>query len=243
MKRIIAISIGLILCVTGVSFGYRADYPPFQFKNGPPAHLNIKPLVDGEGDYKSKDGSVVVHLKESKPFEVEFSLKVGKTTLVSSDQDTEWFPSAVFQADLNSDGRNDFIVIYHSRGPGLGMHHDKVEIYLGKKKGCFEKISYDTFDAGIEDFIGPDRQGRYKVIITGFYEGNKHNYFTYDIYEFRGDRLINADAKVKGFPKFIRYTHKKNDQDTKCLTQQERILHTEKKNGSIHYALKNSPSQ
>ena len=235
MRRTIVVSISLILWATGVSFGYRADYPPYKFKDGPPAHLNIKPLVSGEGDYKSKDGLVVVHLKEPKPFEVEFSLKVGKTTLVSSNKDMEWFPSAVFQVDLDNNGLNDFIVIYNSRGPGLGAHHDRVEIFLRKSKGGFEKISYDTFDAGIEDFIGPDKEGRYKVIITGFYQGDRHSYFSYNIYEFGSYQLVNADAKIRGFPKFVQYTYKKNDQDTERLTQQEKHLHTKEKYGSVQY--------
>ena len=235
MRRIAVVSVGLILWTTGISFGYRADYPPFRFKDGPPAHLNIKPLVSGEGDYKSKDGSVVVHLKELKLYEVEFFLKVGKTMLVSSDQDIEGFPYSAFQADLDNNGLDDFIVFYNYRGPGLGAHHDRVEIYLRKNNGGFGKISYDTFDAGIEDFIGADKEGKYKIIITGFYQGNRHNYFSYDIYELRGNRLVNADAKVKGFPKFVQYKVKNNDQDTGRLTQQERLLHTKDKNSSIHY--------
>ena len=236
--RITAFVIGLLLWVAGTSFGYWSNYPPHRFKDGPPAHLNVIPLVDGEGDYKSRDASIVVHLKERKPFEVEFSLKVGKATLVASDQHMEWFPSAVFQADLDGNGLDDFIVFYNSRGPGLGGHQDRVEIYLRKDSGGFEKISYDTFDAGIEDFIGPDKEGRYKVIIMGFYEGNdRHNYFTYNVYEFRDYRLVNADAKVK----FVRYTYKNNDQDAERVTQKERLLHTKEKNGSIHY--ENMPSQ
>ena len=235
MRQIIVVSIGLILWITGISFAYRDDYPPYKFKDGPPAHLNIKPLVKGEGDYNSKDGLVVVHLREPKPFEVEFSLKVGKATLVSTDQDTEWFPSTVFQADLEGNGLDDFIVFYNSRGPGLGGCQDRVEIYLRKKNGGFEKISYDTFDAGIEDFIGPDKEGKYKIIITGFYQDGRHSYFSYNIYEFGSYQLVNADTKIRGFPRFVQYTYKKNDKDTGRLTQQERHLQTKDKNGSIHY--------
>ena len=101
--------------------------------------------------------------------------------------------------------------------------------------GGFEKISYYTFDAGIEDFIGPDKNGKYKVIITGFYQGNRHNYISYNIYEIKNYHLINADAKVKGFPKFIWYSNKPNDKDSGSLTQQERHLHAKEKNNSIHY--------
>jgi len=234
--KIAAFVIGLLLWAAGTSFAYWNSYPPYKFKDGPPAHLNVRLLVDGDTpDYKSKDGSVVVHLKESKLYKVEFSLQVGKIVLVSSGQDMEDFPCSVFQGDLDNNGFDDFIVFYNYRGPGLGGHQDRVEIYLKKNKGGFKKISYNTFDAGIEDFIGPDKEGKYKVIITGFYQGDKHNYFTYNIYEFRNYRLVNADAKVKGFPKFIQYTYKPNDKDTGRLTQKERLLHTKEKNSSVHY--------
>ena len=233
--KITVFVIGLLLWVDGTSFAYWDSYPPYRFKDGSPTHLNVRPLVDGEGDYKSRDASIVVHLKERKPFEVEFSIKVGKATLVASDQHMEWFPSAVFQADLDGNGLDDFIVFYNSRGPGLGGCQDRVEIYLRKKNGGFEKISYDTFDAGIEDFIGPDKEGKYKIIITGFYQDGRHSYFSYNIYEFGSYQLVNADTKIRGFPRFVQYTYKKNDKDTGRLTQQERHLQTKDKNGSIHY--------
>jgi hypothetical protein len=154
--------------------------------------------------------------------------------LVSPDQDMEDFPYEVYKADLTHNGRDDFIVFYSSRGPGLGSHRGRVEIYLRNKIG-FEKISYDAFDAGIEDFIGPDKEGKYKVIIEGFYQGDRHNYFSYNVYEFKNYRLVNADKKVKGFPKFVQYKIKNNDQDTVLLTSNERLQNTKEKDHSIHY--------
>ena len=126
-------------------------------------------------------------------------------------------------------------MFYNYRGPGLGGHKDRVEIYLRKNEGGFEKVAYDTFDAGAKDFIEPDPDGRLEVIITGFYEGNRHNYITYNIYEFKNYRLVNADAKVKGFPKFVQYTYKNNDQDAVRITAKERLLHTWGKSSSISY--------
>ena len=81
-SRSFILFMGISLLSLQVSFGYWEDYPPYKFKEAPPVHLNVKPLVSGEGDYD--DGSVVVNLKEPKPFEVEFSIKAGKTMLVLS---------------------------------------------------------------------------------------------------------------------------------------------------------------
>ncbi|MFA5159826.1 MAG: hypothetical protein WC484_04905 [Candidatus Omnitrophota bacterium] len=239
MKKFFYLSVTIAVLIfsswVGDGLAYFERYPPYKFKDGQPAHLNVQPLLSDNGDYKSKDGSVVVHLKEPKLYEVEFFLEVDKTMLVSPDHKREDFPRSVFQADLDNNGLEDFIVFYNSRGSGLAAHQDRVEIYLRKNKSGFEKISYDTFDARIEDFIGPDRRGQYKVIITGFYQGSRHNYVSYNVYEFGDYRLVNADVKVKGFPKFIWYTDKNNDEDTTHLTIKERLHRSREKNRSIFY--------
>ena len=223
------------MCATGLSLAYWDNYPPYKFKSNRLPYLNVKPLVMNNKDYKSKDGSVAVHLSEPKLFEVEFFLKVNNIILASSDQKINGFPCAVFQADLDNNGLDDFIMVYNYRGSGLAAHQDRVELYLRKDKDSFERVSYDTFDAGLDDFIGPDKGGRCKVIITGFYQGDKHNYISYNIYEFKNYRLVNADAKVKGFPKFIRYTNMPNDEDTVRLNVKERLLHSQEKGSSISY--------
>ena len=63
----------------------------------------------------------------------------------------------------------------------------------------------------------------------------KHPYITYSIYEFKDNKLLNADKKFKGFPKFVWYTPKANDKDTKKLKKKERSSHIAKKNSSIQY--------
>ena len=119
MRRVIVISIGLILCVTGVSFGYRADYPPFKFKDGPPLHLKAELLVDlDKHDYKSEDGSVIARLKDTGSG-IDFLLKEGKHVLVSDNIKEAPTPYAVYRTDLDGDGVKDFVIFNWCGGCGI----------------------------------------------------------------------------------------------------------------------------
>lgn len=217
------------------SFAYFDNYPPYSFKKGPPSHLEAKSLVDfDKSRYKSRDGKIIARLKE-KADSFDFLLKDGKLLLARIRDDSVPLPNSVYHVDLDGNGLKDFIIFYNYRGNGLGAQKDRVEIYLKKKQGVYQKISYDTYSSGLEDFVDLDKDGKFRVIITDFYSGDKHNYFTYNIYKFAGYKLVNADDAFKGFPKFIWITYKKNDKDTAHLTQEERSSFAEKKNNSIQY--------
>lgn len=228
----ILISCGLL---SKFGFSYFDNYPPYTFKNGPPSHLEAKTLVDfDKSKYKSRDGKIVARLQE-KADSFDFFLKDGKLVLAQIKEEAPPLPNSVYQVDLDSNGLKDVIIFYNYRGNGLGAQKDKVEIFLKKKQGAYQKISYDTLSGGLEDFVDLDKDGRYEVIITDFYSGSKHNYFTYNIYKLTNYKLVNADAQFKGFSKFVWITYKRNDKDTTHLTQEEKLLHTEQKNNSIQY--------
>ena len=235
MRRVIVVSIALILCVTGVSFAYVTNYPPFRFKDGSPLHLKAELLVDlDKHDYKSEDGNVIARLKDTTSG-VDFFLKEGKYVLVSDNIKEAPTPYAVYRAGLDGTGLKDFIIFNWYGGCGIAINSVRVDIFLKKKTGGYREISYDTLSSELEDFVDINKDGKYEVIITDIYSGQKHTYFSYDIYRFENYRLVNADAAFKGFPKVIWDTNKPNDKDTTQLTQQERLLHTKEKNSSIHY--------
>ena len=203
MRRIIALTIGLLLWSTGISFGYRADYPPYEFKDGPPSHLKAELLVDlDKHDYKSEDGNVIARLKDTDSG-IDFLLKEGKYVLVSDNIKEAPTPYSVYRADLDGNGLKDFIIFNWYGGCGIAMNSFRVDIFLKKKTGGYREISYDTLSSGLEDFVDMNKNCKYEVIITDIYSGQKHTYFSYDIYEFENYKLVNADKKFKGFPKFV----------------------------------------
>ena len=224
-------------CNTGECYVER--YPPYRFKDGQPRHLGLEPLVSMGGDkteYKTNDGKIIVRLEETSDSLSLFVQDEGKVIAEMSEK-VPPIPYAVYRYDLDLNGLNDYLIFYNYRGCGLGVLNDKVEIYLKQDNHSYQKISYDTISSGLEDFVDVNKDGKYEVIITGFYWGTKHNYFTYNIYEIFNGKLVNADIKFKGFPKFIWFTHKSNDKDTKHLTPEERAGHMDKKDNSVNYEI------
>lgn len=192
-------------------------------------------MVDSDKSrYESKDGEILAMFKE-KADSFDFILKDGKLVLAQTKDDNPPLPYSVYQADLDKNGLKDFIIFYSYREDGFGAFRDKVEIFLKKKQGAYRKISYDTYSAGLEDFVDLNKDGKFEVIITDFYGGSKHNYFTYNIYKISNYKLVNADNQFEGFPMFIWFTDKGNDKDTSHLTQEERRACTKRKNSSIQY--------
>jgi hypothetical protein len=229
--------VSLLFCYCTSAFCYFDEYPPYRFKDGQPKHLKLEPLVSlDKAEYKSKDSKIAVRLKETSDT-LDFVVQdEGKVLVKMNVKDTP-LPDSVYQYDIDGNGLKDFIVFYSYRGCGLAAFYNKVEIYLKQNNRNYQKIYFDTMCSGLDDFVDLSNDGEYKLIITGFYGGKKHNYFTYNIYEFSGGKLVNADAKVKGFPKFIWYTNKRNDKDTKHVSPEERTKHTEGKNNSIEYEI------
>lgn len=235
-KKQLIVGLLLFFCVPVVS-AYFENYPPYKFKNGPFKHLEAQELVSfDKSDYKSKDGKVVAKLTDSGDDAYEFILKVGTTILADKKDDQVPLPYAVYMADLDKNGLQDFILISNYRGVGLGAFNDKVDIYLKKADLSYQQVTYDTMSADLGDFIDLNKDGKYEVIITDMYSGDKHNYFTYDIYEIEDYELVNANVKFKGFPKFVWITDNPNDKDTVHLTKELRAARTKEKNASIKYA-------
>lgn len=215
------------------AFAYFDRYPPYGFKQGPPGHLEARSLIVDQGEYQ--DGHVTVQFHEQSGESFRFLLKDGEVVLDDTHGQEPPVPDAVYQADLDHNGFRDFIVISSFRGAGLGGHLGLVEIYLKEKEGQYHKISYETMAPGLEDFVDLKNDAKYEIIMTGYYSGKEHNFFSYNIYEFNGYKLVNADKKHQGFPKFVWLTDNPNDKDTLKLTDKEKKDHIEEKNTAIKY--------
>jgi len=235
-KKQLIVSLILFFCCVVKSSAYMEDYPPYRVKDGKFKHLEAQTLVDiDKRDYQSKDKQVMARLNEDKDT-FNFLLQDGKTVLLKMETWEFPLPYVVYQVDLNKDGLKDFIVFSTYRGCGLAAYSDEVKIFLGKGKGKYQSISYETMSGDLGDFVDLNNDGKYEVITTNLYGGgDKHNYWAYNIYEINDYKLVNANAKFKGFPKFIWYTDKPNDKDTTHLNQVEKEKYISKVNSEIKY--------
>lgn len=228
-KKELIIAWSILLCLVATASAYMENYPPYKFKNGPFKHLKAELLVDHEHpEYKSKDGQVLIRIKNVS----DFILQVGRKVLVKNGEEAP-MPYAAYWTDVDKNGFKDFMVFYQWGASSLAG--GQVDLLLNKDGKSYQKIIYDTIRAGLEDFVDLNNDGRYEVIITGIYAGNKHNYFTYNIYEIKDYKLVNSNVKFNGFPKFIWMTNNPNDKDTVHLTKEERVRHVKEIDNGIKY--------
>lgn len=233
-KRLIPIFF-LLLFICNKSFAYVEKYPPYNFKDGPPDHLEEKSLVDNDNStYTSEDGKVSVRLEKTENG-TELVIAESNDIIIYKDVKDLPVPYAVYMVDLDGNSLEDFIVFYKYRDLEEGIKEERVEIILKGDEGYSQNISYDSLTAGPGDFVDLDKDGTYEVIITGMYEGKGRKYVDYNIFGFNKFKLSNVDQKFEGFPKFVRYTVKANDENSNDLSENEMQLIAEDKNNSIQY--------
>jgi hypothetical protein len=203
-------------------FAYHQNYPPYAFKDGPPAHLQAENLLKGRTIYRSEDRNVIAGYNADEANGVNvFRVRIGGQIRLERDLSSIAIP-ALHRVDLDKNGQDDYIAISWGGGAGLGALVQLVDLFLGRNDGQFDVVSFESFAGGLEDFVDLDGDGRYEVLVTAVYWGKQHNYFVYCVYQIKDGQLVNANARFKGFPKFVWYTHKRNDQDTAHLTPAER---------------------
>ncbi len=226
------------------AFAYVETHPPYALKDGPYQSLSAKPVQDSDHpQYQSPDGKITISVKSSTEEEFwDYLLQDASTVLAQRHIEYAPIPFEIYYVDVNGDGLEDFVVFMTYMAMGMPSLHERVEIFLKKKEGGYRQIGYDAVAVSIKDFVDLNHDGKYEVIITGFYEqgGTKkdrraHNYFSYSVYEFNGYRLQNADKKYKGFPKFVWFTDRPNDKDSDKVSLKERREHVREKEKGITY--------
>jgi hypothetical protein len=136
-----------------------------------------------------------------------------------------------FWADLNGDGREDFVALVWSGGCGLGGYRCDVAFALSSEEGYRITPLGPTMGPGANDFVDLG-DGRCRFVHTSFVygrgepgtDGKPHNYWVYNLLEFEGDRVVVSRADPR-FPRWVWYTHAPNHEETSIITaeQKERL--------------------
>lgn len=152
---------------------------------------------------------------------------------IKESMDFSYSKYQIFKADVDGNGKQDFIVfIYSGRNSLVNEFH----MYLKKTEMGYRKISFtQAVGAGIEDIVDINRDGQWEVILTNLYVRKNENFFVYNVYAFKDFRLVNSDHLFKNFPKFVLFTEGANDQDDVNIKKQDKDKFIEEKNASIQY--------
>lgn len=116
-------------------------------------------------------------------------------------------PKEIFSADLNQDGKTDYVIFIGSGGCGLAAWFGWVYFVLSSPDGPIT-TRMDCMGFDTKDLIR--FQGKNYFIQTTFLSHSAidgHNYWLYRIFAFgKNGKLLNADKEVgKPFPHRMRY--------------------------------------
>lgn len=220
-KTFLLLVVIVALCLTEAE-AYMKDYPPFPFKSKKlPPHLETEGLIEFKGETTTRVEDLQVELSTIDAYD-KLRIKDGKEIIFETEEGVTPFVFAVYYADLDNNKLKDIVIFSDYRSCGLGYKH-RVDILFQVRRHTFSHIHYDTMSASLKDFVDINRDGVYEIIYTDFYDGQRHNYFVYSIYEIRDAKLYNANKKYSpAFPKFIWFTYKPNDKQSTRITREEK---------------------
>ncbi len=120
-------------------------------------------------------------------------------------------------ADVNGDGFRDFKITAYNNGSGLAGSYER-KIYLFGSAEGFQKCSYLDFFSFPEVDMNGDKN--YEIIGCYLARTNGHSYWTFDLYNYVGGRLINVSARYR-YPIMVQYLNRDNFTVTKHFTRAE----------------------
>jgi hypothetical protein len=118
-------------------------------------------------------------------------------------------------ADINGDGYEDIKVTVYNNGSGLaGSLVTKIYLF-GSKKG-FIKLSFMDFACHSE--VDMNRDGNYEIIGCYLASYKKHNYWTFDLYNYDSGKFVNVSRKF-AYPIMIQNLYRENYEITKKISR------------------------
>ena len=144
-------------------------------------------------------------------------------------RDARWGPSPNYWADLNNDGRTDFIFGFWPGGTGLAFSYYFLLFVISEKEN-YKRTKIFTAHADDNDFVDFEGDGVCEYVHTSFVfgyseaakDGKWHNYWVYNILGIRDGSLYIANEKDKRFPKWVWYTFKPNHKETTLITEKQK---------------------
>lgn len=221
-------------------FAHRLQYSPFPLSEYP-RQFPVTPLtwfgpVSDSMDYGLKKSAnnpdrVLIRVTiEEKGTSVESFDKDGSQTQKKVIVSELHSPQECYIADLNRDGKIDYVVEIYSGGNGLAAEICDV-VFILSSQNNYRVTTVNTMSPSEEDFLDLFSDGRCQFLHTAFVDGypvrgrdgNIHNYWVYNILEVTGDTLRISNSDRPGFPKWILFTYRPNHTQTDQLTDQNKL--------------------
>ncbi|MHC4085548.1 MAG: hypothetical protein ACYSWZ_04370 [Planctomycetota bacterium] len=141
-----------------------------------------------------------------------------------------WPKLGVYCKDLNSDGREDFVIKYLLGGCGTIYTFGCNVIFVLSDGDDYTVTPTTGLWSGLDYFVDIKGDGRCRFIHTRFVnghgvtgrDGKSHNYWVYNLLDFKGGKVVVNNKLAPHFPRWIWYTFKPNHQPTTQLTADQK---------------------
>lgn len=132
-------------------------------------------------------------------------------------------------ADLNRDGKPDFVVTLWHHGNGLGAEFYSRLTVLSSSTG-YRFWVLPTMTPSKEDFISYGESEPIVMVTTDFEQTGGHAYYAYSLWTFKDGVIEPADYVDPRFPKWVLRTYKDNHKPSALVTAEQKQSLLQKRN-------------
>ncbi len=115
----------------------------------------------------------------------------------------------IYVGDVNGDSLTDIKLVIPYNGCGLAALNMQVIYLFQQPGGKFVKVSYMDVIDGKRPERDLDGDGNYEIITMSLQPYKTHNYWTFNVYNFTGGKLVNVNDKVN-YPIMVQYLNREN---------------------------------
>jgi hypothetical protein len=123
--------------------------------------------------------------------------------------------------DINNDGRFDFIIAtYYGGAAGLASSNIFTTFFSNKGNNRFSSVSYGSFYSGPQKEYQFNHDGKYEIIGQSLVRYKQHNYWLFDLYNYKNGKLVNVGKKYN-YPIAVPYLNKETFKATNKIPQKQ----------------------
>ncbi len=130
-------------------------------------------------------------------------------------------PGKAVCADLNGDGKTDFITDHWRHGNGLGAAFSDRLLVLSSPSGGYRFWILGTMWPSPADYVSFGAIEPIVIVTTSFANSGgaiPHSYLVYDLWTVRGGEVVSANHIDARFPKWVWMTFKENHKPASSLS-------------------------
>ena len=160
----------------------------------------------------------VAHIEESGQRTTTPEVELPLESVVAS-----LLPEKAICADLNGDGKTDFITDHWRHGNGLGAAFYDRLLVLSSPSGGYRFWVLGTMYASAADYVSFGAIEPIVIVTTSFANSGgaiPHSYLVYDLWTVRGGEVVSANHIDSRFPMWIWMTVKENHKPASSLSRE-----------------------